>query len=158
MTHDHSSMNSAEVLTGGGAWATGGSSGRGLIFDPGSPPPPVLFLSLVSMMERTWSAMESRERPERVLLLLRRTSLRISLKSSLCWQGKRGEKGLNPKRTYQCHMKSRVRLGIYTVTYLPKIQVSETRKGLAWYPGKSMLHNICTYIRREKWAPIGCFA
>ena len=82
MTHDHSSVYSVEVLTGGGAWATGGSGGRGLAFDPGSPPP-ALALSLVSMMEWTWSAMESRERPERVLLLLRRTSLRISLKSSL---------------------------------------------------------------------------
>ena len=91
MTHDHSSVHSVEVLKGGGAWATGGSGGHGMAFDPGSPPP-ALALSLVSMIERTWSAMESRERPERVLLLLRQTSLGISLKSSLL-AGERERKG-----------------------------------------------------------------
>ena len=51
-------------------------------FDDEEDPRP---LSFELMMALTWSVMDSRERPERVFLLLRLTSWRKLLKSSLWW-------------------------------------------------------------------------
>lgn len=76
-------MYSTVVLIGGGARATGGSGLRDLFLPLAESTLPPLALSLVSMMIRTCSAMESSDKPERVLLLLRRTSRSINLKSSL---------------------------------------------------------------------------
>ena len=50
-------------------------------------------LSFESMMALTCSVMESRERPERVFLLLRRTSWRTLLKSSLQGKGEGKKRG-----------------------------------------------------------------
>ena len=56
------------------------------------PPLGARFFSLASIMSFTWSAIQSRESPDSVLLLLRRTSRSTPLKSSLMkWRKKRGE-------------------------------------------------------------------
>ena len=53
------------------------------------PPLGARFFSLASIMSFTWSAIQSRESPDSVLLLLRRTSRRTPLKSSLMkWRKK----------------------------------------------------------------------